>query len=474
MKKLANIILLFIPALLCAQQNNINYTADTNARKVQAIKYDNPQLLVNCCVGTAPNNNFASATALTINAAAINGFTCGGSIEVGESKDCNSTANQSVWYKFVATATTTYVVIDVSGTGTGCYSGSAVWQTNTLPTGSCHPISCQAADYGPIKTVHQVSTTIGATYYVQVLYTTGGICGTGGCFKINASNTNPGGITNAPPANTCPTANSTCWFASPPTIAQVTAGCTQYTTAQGPNIVNSVWLQFTTGPNSSTININGLITSNCGGGNIDWFEWALYDASCTTQIACGIYPTLSITGAACSTTYNILISWETAGCTWSSWYWYLNAPTAPPPCTALPIELSSFTGHYSPSAHANAIAWACQTETNNNYFVLQRSSDGMQFSNVCVVPGAGNSVQPTYYNYNDGNFVPGSINYYRLLQVDYSGAQAYSYLIAIDNTSIVPPVLMKVINELGQPVPNDYKGFRIEVYNDGSVIKKIN
>lgn len=471
MKNIAKFIAIFFPSIICAQ-SSINYYQDSTARIVPSYK-DGQNLLVNCCSGTAANNNFSSAIPLTINAAAINGNTCGSTLESGESKDCNANANQSVWYNFVATATVTYVVIDITGTGTGCFVGSAVWKTTVLPTGSCHPVSCQSADYGPTKTNYQVNTIIGATYYIQIMYGSGGACGTGGCFKINVTNTNPGSITNAPSSNSCSTANNTCWFSSPPTSAQVTSGCTQYVSSQGPNIVNSIWLQFTTGPNSSTVNINGLITSNCGVGNIDWFTWTLYDATCITQISCGTYPTLSIAGVACSTTYNILITWETAGCTWSNWYWYLNAPNSPPPCTALPIQLTSFTGTYNDATYSNVLQWGCAVEINNDYFILQRSTDGVEFSNVCTIQGAGNSMLPTSYYAVDNNFTYGQINYYRLKQVDYNGLYTFYQIIDIDNTNTVVPILIKTTNEIGQQVSSDYKGFVIEIYNNGVIKKKI-
>lgn len=470
MKTILTSICFIISIWAPAQTDSLYRSNDSNKTVVHHVpKYIETE--VNCCVGGPPvNDNFAGATTLVVNAAAINGTTCGATVQVGESKDCNTTANQTVWYNFIATATTTYVVINVNGTGTGCYSGSQIWSNSTLPTGSCHPISCQSADYGPNITVHQLQTVIGNTYYVQILYGTGGFCGTGGCFKINATNINPGGITNAISTNTCATANNTCWFTSPPTVAQVTTGCTQYIGPQAANIVNCSWFQFTTGANSSTISLNALINSFCGSGTIDWFDWTLYDNSCNI-ISCGTFPTLSITGAACNTTYKIEFCWETAGCTWNNWYWYFNAPAAPPPCGVLPVELISFAGICN--GQYNCLNWSCATETNNNYFELQRSLDAVEFVDIARIQGVGNSIYQTNYAYNDLLFTKDSINYYRLKQVDFNGNYRIYDIISIDDKNIHGPTLIDRITILGTKAQIGYEGIYVEIYSDGSYKKKI-
>ncbi|MFN8164596.1 MAG: hypothetical protein U0X76_00085 [Bacteroidia bacterium] len=48
------------------------------------------------------------------------------------------------------------------------------------------------------------------------------------------------------------------------------------------------------------------------------------------------------------------------------------------------------------------LTWTTETEVNNNYFTLERSADGFEFSN-CTVPGAGNSTQELNYARTDYN-----------------------------------------------------------------------
>jgi hypothetical protein len=400
----------------------------------------NPDPLACSCGATGTNNNFASATTLTVGAGAIAGSTCGATLEAGENLDCNPSANQSVWYKFVATATTSYVVVHLDPSS-NCSVGSAIFQTSTLPTGSCpHASSCQSASYGPFSgsnTVYQLPTVIGTTYYVQVVYGSGGPCGNSGCFTINVTNTNPGGITNAPPANSCATATSTCYLSSSaPTAAQITSGCTANNGSIGPNQVYCTWLSFTTqaAPGSTTTNFQGYITSNCALGTIDWFDWTLYDASCSNMITCGNLNTgLSLAGLACSTTYNIEYCFETANCTWTTWYWYFNPPSSPPPCTTLPIELLDFKGEYEKNNHRVALTWKTASEHNNDHFVIERSVDGRNFIPLGQVNTAapnGNSSQPVYYSFYDNEPVQGTC-YYKLRQFDNSGLENYGGMTAV-------------------------------------------
>jgi hypothetical protein len=136
----------------------------------------------------------------------------------------------------------------------------------------------------------------------------------------------------------------------------------------------------------------------------------------------------------------------------------------------LPIELLNFSGQCKNGA--NNLTWSCATETNNDYFVIERSIDGMNFDEVARIDGAGNSTQQTNYSYSDESFVKDTINYYRLKQVDYNGASEYFNIIAIDDERQKMPTLVKRINTLGEEVKDGYNGMYIEIYSDGSYIKK--
>ncbi|HET6992783.1 MAG TPA: T9SS type A sorting domain-containing protein [Bacteroidia bacterium] len=397
--------------------------------------------LIACCSGgPPPNDNYASATNLTVGAAATSGNTCGATLQAGENLDCNSSATQSVWYTFTATATTTYV--EYAFTGGSCYGGCEIWDVTSLPTGTCpHSVSCQSAAYGPANANFQLQTIVGHTYHIQITFGGGGPCGSGNCFTIQVTNTNPGGITNTPPPNNCSTAIPECYFGTPPTAAQITAGCTPITGTIAPNQVTCIWLQFTTqaAPGSTTTDFQAYITSNCGAGTVDWFDWTLYNSTCTTPITCGNLTTgLSLAGLACSTTYNIEYCFETANCTWTTWYWYFNAPTSPPPCTVLPIELLDFTGNYDKENKRVVLNWATATEHNNNHFEIERSVDGrnwVQLGRVNSIAPNGNSSQRNEYSFVDNAPLTG-VAYYKLRQFDNSGLENYGGMVVVNVNEI--------------------------------------
>lgn len=97
--------------------------------------------------------------------------------------------------------------------------------------------------------------------------------------------------------------------------------------------------------------------------------------------------------------------------------------------STLPIELLEFTA--APSGNEVLIRWVTATETNNDYFVVQRTVDGVTFESVDTLDGAGNSTQPISYSLNDRNPLEG-VSYYRLKQVDFNGACSYSPFVAIN------------------------------------------
>ena len=97
----------------------------------------------------------------------------------------------------------------------------------------------------------------------------------------------------------------------------------------------------------------------------------------------------------------------------------------------LPIELLSFT--VEPEAVGNLCRWATASETNNDYFDLERSTDGDVFKSIQRVEGygIGSTTETRYYSFLDREVCKGIV-YYRLKQVDIDGHFSYSEVIAIN------------------------------------------
>ena len=137
----------------------------------------------------------------------------------------------------------------------------------------------------------------------------------------------------------------------------------------------------------------------------------------------------------------------------------------------LPIELVDFRGHNS--NNYNDISWVCVSETNNDFFTLESSINGVDWIVISIVDGAGTSNTATLYSYKDFFFTKDTYNYYRLKQTDFNGNYEYSDIIVIDNIKETTTTLLKRYNQVGQEVDKYYKGFIIEYYSDGSVRKVI-
>ena len=100
--------------------------------------------------------------------------------------------------------------------------------------------------------------------------------------------------------------------------------------------------------------------------------------------------------------------------------------------SVLPIELLSFSGINT--GDVNLLKWETASETNNDYFTVERSIDGESFNSIGTVPGAGHSNTRLSYRLADKNILHQGeqlLYYYRLKQTDYDGKFAYSEIIAV-------------------------------------------
>lgn len=96
----------------------------------------------------------------------------------------------------------------------------------------------------------------------------------------------------------------------------------------------------------------------------------------------------------------------------------------------LPINLLSLTA--TCNSRNVLIKWVTASETNNNYFTIEKSYDGNVFIPISTVDGAGTTTQTTLYSLTDENaFDKGNILYYRLKQTDYDGKSSTSEVVAV-------------------------------------------
>jgi len=105
----------------------------------------------------------------------------------------------------------------------------------------------------------------------------------------------------------------------------------------------------------------------------------------------------------------------------------------------LPIDLLYFDAEYNEKEEVVDLTWATASETNNDYFTIERSEDGIDFGAIGTVDGAGNSNAMLQYSFIDQ--APNPLSYYRLKQTDYDGKFEYSNLIIV---KIPSPLILSV------------------------------
>jgi hypothetical protein len=94
----------------------------------------------------------------------------------------------------------------------------------------------------------------------------------------------------------------------------------------------------------------------------------------------------------------------------------------------LPVEFLSFDG--SCNEHTVTLNWSTASETNNQFFRIERSSNSENWVEIGTVPGAGNSNQVLSYFFTDPEPLSGT-GFYRLAQVDQDGSTHFSNILAV-------------------------------------------
>jgi hypothetical protein len=160
---------------------------------------------------------------------------------------------------------------------------------------------------------------------------------------------------------------------------------------------------------------------------------------CTTLVATGELGTTGFTAATWnftntlgSTSLQLSVKVQAAdyggGCSCSDNYGMVfqyvsfNSPT--------PIRLLSFDAMQN--GEGVDLAWQTATEINNDYFIVEKSKNGIDFIAIDSIKGAGTSHELLSYQTTD-RLPYNEISYYRLKQVDYDGTVSYSKIEAVNS-----------------------------------------
>ena len=142
----------------------------------------------------------------------------------------------------------------------------------------------------------------------------------------------------------------------------------------------------------------------------------------------------------------------------------------------LPIELLSFSAEKS-NGNKIRVFWETNDEMNNDYFIVEKSIDNVDWVNIGKVNGHGNSNTNLNYEFIDNHPNIG-ISYYRLkhygLDVVFGVSQIVSISFEVDD-------MLEIVDVFPNPISNDVLYIStinarspILLYNNnGKLIKKI-
>jgi uncharacterized repeat protein (TIGR01451 family) len=97
----------------------------------------------------------------------------------------------------------------------------------------------------------------------------------------------------------------------------------------------------------------------------------------------------------------------------------------------MPVTMTSFLATLSSNKQNCLLKWITESETDNAYFEIQRSNDGVHFEYRGKVAGNGTTSLTKQYDYNDEINGLFNVIYYRLKIIDKDGKYSFSKIIAL-------------------------------------------
>ncbi len=360
----------------------------------------------------------------------------------GGTPSCGS-MGQDVWYSFVAPASGS---INISTTSGGVTDGVMALYSGAC--GSLTQMACSDDAVGLMPAISNTSLTSGTTYYIR-FWDYGGGAGT---FNICVTAVAP------PAGNTTCTVQTPICSGSPITFVANTGGTPASTVNPGNNYQclstspNPSWyyLEIATGGN--------LVVDITAGSDVDFAIWGPFASQAAGNAACNTYGVpldcsystaaveqVNVAGVTTGQVYVLLVTnyantVQSISVTNAGGSATTNCAIVP-----LPVGFSNWDAYLS--GDKVRMSWTTESEHNNDYFVVERSSDGIIWEALGFVDGNGSTNNASHYGYTDDNPKEG-VNYYRLKQVDLNGAS---------NTTNVIPVEYRISVQL-HIYPNPTKG----------------
>lgn len=371
-------------------------------------------------------NNAIAATMTNGTCANTFGYITGATAS-SQANGCGGTANDDVWFSFVATANNAVVTLsNISGTTTDLY--------HSVYAGSCGAPGAALVCSDP-NSSSVSGLVIGNTYYVRV-YSWSSSSGLSASFDLCILGTGP-----------CGTPNNQDYCVAPAILTEgpgsFSANTSGSYTADIPanlgsvfcgSIENNSWYSFIATSTTHTFNFSNI--TNCN--NNYGVQAQVYNVTqnangCCTNFASqsncynpgtNTSGTVTATGLTVGVEYYLMVDGNAGDvCSFTVTGWTATG------IIPLSVELIDFNGVTLPDA--NLISWKTASELNNDFFEVQRTFDGINFETIGTISGAGNATNTNFYSFQD-NTIRSGVVYYRLNQVDFDGNSFKTDLIKLD------------------------------------------
>ncbi len=424
-------------AILCSDPNSSTLTGLTigNTYYIRVYSYTSTSgqtTTYNLCITSPPvNDECSGAVTVTVNSGSSCALTTAGTVANASASavamgSCGGTADDDVWFKFVATNSNMSInLLNVAGSTTDLY--------HSVYSGTCGSLGSAILCSDPNGS-SLTGLTVGNTYYLRV-YSYTSTSGQTTTFDVCILKT-PASPTNV----TCSSMNPIC--SGSPNV--FTAQANGSTAASGPNYGCLI-----TQPNPSWYYLEianpGLLSiSITAGSDVDFAIWGPYTNLTNAKAACSSYPS----PLDCSYSTSATEQADVAATTTGQFYVLLvtnyasvvqiididqsSIAVATTNCAIIPLPVGMSFYEAKIDDKVVKIEWVTQTETNNDHFAIERSREGQLWETIGLKKGNGNSTSRIDYNLIDEKPLQG-ISYYRIKQVDTDGAFTYTPIQSVNN-----------------------------------------
>lgn len=351
----------------------------------------------------------------------------------GGTPSCGS-MGPDVWYQFTAPASGSVNIQTQAGSITdgvmALYSGTC---------GSWTELDCSDDVSGLMPEIAYSGLTAGQTYLIRFWQYGGGT----GTFDICVS------------AGAAPAGNTTCAVPNPicsgsPISFVANAGGAEAATINPGNDYDCLF----TSPNPSWFYLEidqagNLVIDVTAGSDVDYAIWGPFTnlanaiSNCNTYAVpadCSYSPSpieqATVNGVTVGQVYVLLVT-NFANTVQTININEAGSNTASTNCGILTLPVGFTQWDASVDGSQVRLSWTTETETNNDYFAVQHSVDGLIWETFDIVLGHGTTAQANSYSTIHKTPVDG-MNYYRLAQVDTDGKMNYTSIISANTRKINP------------------------------------